>query len=89
MFEALRLRLDQGLTVGEVVKGSGLTRPTLRSIEEDETYFSRAQTLKKLADFYGVRASTLRQKNTMRTYLRSGDVIPEGVTAFVVKDREL
>lgn len=89
LFNALRLRLDRGLTVAEVLEGTGLTRPTLRKIESDETYFPRAQTLKKLADYYQVPASTLRSKPVEAVYLKPGDVVPDGVMAFVVRDREL
>lgn len=87
MFHALRLRTDSGKTRDEVAAETGLTKETIRKIETREDYHPRPQSLKKLGDYYGVKASTLRTKPGETVYLKPGDVVPEGVMAFVVKEK--
>ncbi len=89
MYNALMLRTDSGKTRDEVAAAAGLTIESIRRIETRVEYHPRPQTLKKLADYYGVKASYLRRKDPLPTYLQPGQVVPDGVTAFVVKDREL
>lgn len=86
MYKALKLRLDRGETQEEVQEATGVTRLTIRKIESYPSYHPRPATLKKLADYYGVKASELRQKPSEHVYLKPGDVVPDGVMAFIVRD---
>lgn len=87
LFEALKLRLDRGLSAKDVAHDVGITPVTLRKIEKHADHTPHPTSLKRLGDYYGVPASTLRRKVGEATYLQPGDVVPDGVMAFVVKDR--
>jgi transcriptional regulator with XRE-family HTH domain len=55
---ALQIRLDRGLTLSDVSTATGVSRRAIRALE-DESSETQAPTLKSLADFYGVPASSL------------------------------
>lgn len=53
-----RIRYEAGLTISEVSRGSGVSRPTVTSLEESDKVPS-APVAKALADFYGVSVQQL------------------------------
>jgi transcriptional regulator with XRE-family HTH domain len=54
---ARQIRLDNGAGVMDTAEGAGISTRTLHKIENGETV--NAQALARLADFYGVSASSL------------------------------
>lgn len=46
-----KLRYEHGLTISELARGSGVSRPTLARLEEDNTV-PTAPVAKALADYY-------------------------------------
>jgi len=59
MNRARQIRLDRGLTVSVVSTATGVAPRTIARIEDPSTQDVQAPSLKALADFYEVPASSL------------------------------
>jgi transcriptional regulator with XRE-family HTH domain len=59
MNRARQIRLDRGLTVSVVSTATGVAPRTIARIEDPATQDVQAPSLKALADFYEVPASSL------------------------------
>lgn len=65
------LRIDHGLTIGQVVEATGLAHKTVRRMELGEALAPTGNKLKLLAELYGVVPSELLR--LIRAYKRDRD----------------